>query len=162
MEVSRQTVSSRVRVRFRCFSYENSRRSFFRYWAGFALAASWAGVETVAFAEIDSYASRVIERHFPRVRNYGRVQDVPAIGGVWLVTGGVPCQPASVAGKRRGTEDDRWLWPEALAAVERVRPACIRRSLTLLEWATIQHRSRRCFALTAAAGIKRMIEAENL
>ena len=85
---------------------------------GFALAASWAGVETIAFAEIDNYASRVLQQHWPDVRNYGRVQDVPALSA-WLVTGGVPCQPASVAGKRRGASDDRWLWPEALAAVER-------------------------------------------
>jgi DNA (cytosine-5)-methyltransferase 1 len=92
---------------------------------GFALAARWAGVETIAFAEIDPYASRVIKRHFPGVRNYGDVRDVPAIKGVWLATGGVPCQPASVAGKRLGTADDRWLWPEALAAVERIRPTWV-------------------------------------
>jgi DNA (cytosine-5)-methyltransferase 1 len=89
---------------------------------GFALAAKWAGVETIAFAEIDSYASRVLKRHWPNVRNYGDVRSVPAMDA-WLVTGGVPCQPASVAGKRLGTADDRWLWPEALAAVERIRPA---------------------------------------
>lgn len=91
---------------------------------GFALAARWAGVETIAFAEIDSYASRVLERHFTGVRNYGDVRNVPAMSA-WLVTGGVPCQPASVAGKRLGTADDRWLWPEALAAVERIRPAWV-------------------------------------
>jgi DNA (cytosine-5)-methyltransferase 1 len=85
---------------------------------GFALAAHWAGVETIAFAEIDPYASRVIERRFPGVRNYGDVRHVPT-RSAWLLTGGVPCQPASVAGKRRGAEDDRWLWPEALAVVER-------------------------------------------
>lgn len=91
---------------------------------GFALAARWAGVETIAFAEIDSYASRVLQRHWPRVTNYGDVRNVPTLDA-WLVTGGVPCQPASVAGKRRGAEDDRWLWPEALAAVERIRSAWV-------------------------------------
>ena len=84
---------------------------------GFALAARWAGVETIAFAEIDPYASRVLQRHWPNVRNYGDVRNVPELSA-WLVTGGVPCQPASVAGKRRGAADDRWLWPEALAVVE--------------------------------------------
>lgn len=92
---------------------------------GFALAARWAGIETIAFAEIDPYASRVLQRHWPGVVNYGDVRNVPTIGNVWLVTGGVPCQPASVAGKRKGTEDDRWLWPQALAAVERIRPAWV-------------------------------------
>ena len=100
---------------------------------GFALAARWAGVETIAFAEIDSYASRVIEQHFPGVRNYGDVRSVPGLSA-WLLTGGVPCQPASVAGKRRGAEDDRWLWPEALAAVERINPTwlCLENPLGIL------------------------------
>jgi DNA (cytosine-5)-methyltransferase 1 len=84
---------------------------------GFALACQWAGVETIAFAEIDPYASRVIERHFPGVRNYGDVRNVPS-HSAWLLTAGIPCQPASVAGKRRGAKDDRWLWPETLAVVE--------------------------------------------
>lgn len=92
---------------------------------GFALACRWAGVETIAFAEIDGYASRVLQRHWPNVRNYGDVRDVPAMRSVWLVSGGVPCQPASVAGKRRGAADDRWLWPQALAVVERIRPAWV-------------------------------------
>lgn len=101
---------------------------------GFALAAEWAGVETIAFAEIDSYASRVIAKQFPDRTNYGDVRNVPAIPGAWLVTGGVPCQPASVAGKRLGTKDDRWLWPEALAAVERIKPAwvCLENPLGIL------------------------------
>jgi DNA (cytosine-5)-methyltransferase 1 len=100
---------------------------------GFSLAAVWAGVKTIAFAEIDPYASRVIERHFPGVRNYGDVRNVPALDA-WLVTGGVPCQPASVAGKRRGAEDDRWLWPEAIAAIERIKPTwvCLENPLGIL------------------------------
>lgn len=100
---------------------------------GFSLAARWAGVETIAFAETDNYASRVLERHFSGVRNYGDVRNVPAMDA-WLVTGGVPCQPASVAGKRRGAEDDRWLWPEALAAVERIMPSwvCLENPLGIL------------------------------
>lgn len=68
---------------------------------GFSLACQWAGVETIAFAETDSYASRVLQRHWPGVRNYGDVREVPAFESVWLVTGGVPCQPASSAGKRQ-------------------------------------------------------------
>jgi DNA (cytosine-5)-methyltransferase 1 len=100
---------------------------------GFALAAQWAGVETIAFAEIDPYASRVLQRHWPNVRNYGDVRNLSGLSG-WLVTGGVPCQPASIAGQRRGANDDRWLWPEALAAIERLQPAwlCLENPLGIL------------------------------
>lgn len=91
---------------------------------GFSLACQWAGVETIAFSEVDSYANRVLQRHWPNVRNYGDVRNVPDLNA-WLVTGGVPCQPASSAGKRQGAADDRWLWPEALAAIERIRPSWV-------------------------------------
>lgn len=84
---------------------------------GFSLACEWAGVETIAFAEVDPYASRVLKRHWPGVRNYGDVRGFPRLSA-WLLTAGVPCQPASVAGKRKGAADDRWLWPETLAVVE--------------------------------------------
>jgi DNA (cytosine-5)-methyltransferase 1 len=89
---------------------------------GFALAARWAGVKTIGFAEIDSYASRVLAKNFPGITNYGDIKNVPAIDNVWLVTGGFPCQPFSVAGKRAGTNDDRWLWPEMAEVIERVNP----------------------------------------
>lgn len=89
---------------------------------GFALASKWAGVETIGFAETDDYASKVLAKRFPGIRNYGDVRSVPALDDVWLVCGGPPCQPASSAGQRRGTEDDRWLWPEALSVVERIGP----------------------------------------
>ena len=89
---------------------------------GFALACRWAGVQTVAFAEIDDYASRVLAKNFPGVTNYGDIRNVPPTDNVWLVTGGFPCQPFSVAGKQRGADDDRWLWPEMAACIERIRP----------------------------------------
>jgi len=82
------------------------------------MAAEWAGIETIAFAEIDTYASKVLEQCWPLVRNYGDVRNIPELSA-WLLTGGPPCQPASLAGKREGATDDRWLWPEALAVVER-------------------------------------------
>lgn len=84
---------------------------------GFSLACKWAGVETIAFSEIDPYASRVLQRHWPGIRNFGDVRSFPSMSA-WLLTAGVPCQPASVAGKRQGAADDRWLWPETLAVVE--------------------------------------------
>ena len=91
---------------------------------GFALAAEAAGWDTVGFAEVDDYASRVLKRHWPDVPNYGDVRNVPAMP-VDLVTGGFPCQPFNTAGKRKGTADNRYLWPEMLAVVRRCRPAWV-------------------------------------
>src|SRR5215831_4242950 len=82
---------------------------------GFALAASWAGYETVLFVEIDPFCRRVLRKNFPGVPIHDDIRtlsacDVP--GPVDLLTGGFPCQPVSLAGQRRGAADDRWLWPE--------------------------------------------------
>ena len=91
---------------------------------GFSLAAEAAGWRTVGFAETDDYASKVLKRHWPDVPNYGDVRAVPA-RPVGLITGGFPCQPFSLAGKQRGAEDDRYLWPEMLGVIARCRPAWV-------------------------------------
>ena len=91
---------------------------------GFALAAQAAGFETIGFAEIDNYASAILKRHWPNVRNYGDVRTVPAIR-CDLITGGFPCQPFSVAGKQRGTSDDRFLWPAMLDVIKKCQPAWV-------------------------------------
>jgi len=54
----------------------------------------------------------------PDIRDF----DGTRFRGATLLTGGVPCQPASVAGKRKGTADDRWLWPEAIRVLAEVKP----------------------------------------
>lgn len=91
----------------------------------FALACRWAGVETVGFAEIDDYASKVLAKNFPGVTNYGDIRNVPDGLPAWLITGGFPCQPFSVAGKQRGASDDRWLWPEMAGVIDRIRPSWV-------------------------------------
>jgi len=93
---------------------------------GFTLAAGWAGFETIGFSEIDPYCVKVLERHWPHIPNYGdlrRADFAGFRGRVDVLSAGVPCQPASLAGKRRGSRDDRWLWPSVLDVTERVRPA---------------------------------------
>ena len=89
---------------------------------GFALAARWMGWETVGFAEIDLFASKVLEKHWPGVPNYGDIANVPAGIEADIITAGFPCQPYSCAGKRLGAEDDRAIWPLVIAVVRRVKP----------------------------------------
>ena len=90
---------------------------------GFALAASSNGVRTVAMCECDSNCRKFLRQAwglapFPDVRKFkGRPWR-----GCWLLTAGVPCQPASRAGQQRGAEDDRWLWPEAIRVATEARP----------------------------------------
>jgi len=90
---------------------------------GFALAAKWAGFRTVVMCEINDDLRGFLENEW-RVPVIRDVREFPAedYRGADLLTAGVPCQPASVAGKRRGAADDRWLWPQSIDIIERARP----------------------------------------
>lgn len=94
---------------------------------GFALAARWAGFRTVCFSEIDDYASAVLRKHWPSVPNLGDIikANFSPYTGATLLTGGFPCQPFSVAGKRAGASDDRFLWPRMLEVIAAVQPTWI-------------------------------------
>jgi len=98
--------------------------SLFSGIGGFEIACEWAGMEIVGQVEIEPFCQKVLAKHWPHVKRMGDIKQVRGdeFGAVDIIIGGVPCQPASVAGKRRGTEDDRWLWPEALRIVRTVRP----------------------------------------
>jgi DNA (cytosine-5)-methyltransferase 1 len=89
---------------------------------GFALAAQWAGFSTVGFAEVDSFCTKVLKKHWPQIKNYGDVRNINAIGHLDLITGGFPCQPFSNAGKKKGTQDDRYLWPEFRRIIQSCHP----------------------------------------
>jgi DNA (cytosine-5)-methyltransferase 1 len=91
---------------------------------GFSLAFEAEGFQTIGFSEIDPYASAVLKKHWPEVRNYGDVRNVPRVRCA-VLTGGFPCQPFSLAGKRRGKADDRFLWPAMLDVIKRCRPAFV-------------------------------------
>lgn len=96
---------------------------------GFSLGLErTGGFRTVAFCETDPFCQKVLTKHWLEVPCYG---DIKTLTGERLradgiipdiITGGPPCQPASLAGQRRGEADDRWLWPEALRLVAEVRP----------------------------------------
>lgn len=126
---------------------------------GFALAAQWAGFETVGFCEREPYAQQVIKERFgavladaPELQRNGCEHNagsnskkrvpVSQLGnggcprlhhdiftlngadyaGIDLITGGFPCQPFSVAGKRLGAADDRAIWPQMLRVIDEARP----------------------------------------
>ena len=87
---------------------------------GFGLAAQWAGIENVWANEIDGFCCKVLSKNFSNLKIYER--DIREIGKhnlepVDIITGGFPCQPFSHAGKRKGKEDYRYLWPEMFRVV---------------------------------------------
>lgn len=107
--------------------------SLFSGIGGIDLAAHWAGMETVAFCERESFPVKVLQKNFPGVPIYDDVCTLTAdqlkedgiIGdgrAIDIISAGYPCQPFSNAGKRRGKEDDRHLWPEVARILQEVRP----------------------------------------
>lgn len=104
---------------------------------GFSLAAEWAGIETVAFCERDPYCQKVLKRHWPDVPIFDDIRTLTRqtlieegvidseSSAIDLVCGGFPCQPFSLAGQRRGKDDDRHLWPEMLRVIDELRPSWV-------------------------------------
>lgn len=102
--------------------------SLFSGVGGFDLAAEWMGWENLFHCEINEWCQKVLRFHFPKSIQYDditRTDFTPWRGKVDVLTGGFPCQPFSTAGKRRGAEDDRYLWPEMLRAIREIRPAWV-------------------------------------
>lgn len=91
---------------------------------GFSLAFESVGFRTIGFAEIEPYPSAVLKKHWPDIPNYGRIQNVTPekVGCFDVFTAGFPCQPASMAGKRRGAGDERFLWSECFRILREFRP----------------------------------------
>ncbi|NBW17616.1 MAG: DNA (cytosine-5-)-methyltransferase [Caulobacteraceae bacterium] len=94
---------------------------------GFALAAKWNGYRTVGFCDNEPYAQAVLKKHWPEVLCHKDIREVRGdlYAGVTLLTGGFPCQPFSVAGKQRGKDDNRYLWPEMLRVIQEAKPSWI-------------------------------------
>ncbi|MBU2395729.1 MAG: DNA cytosine methyltransferase [Gammaproteobacteria bacterium] len=91
---------------------------------GFTLACHWNGIQTDVMCEIDERCRQFLERTWPGIPIIPDIREFDGSRwrGRFLLTGGVPCQPASRAGKQRGKDDDRWLWPETLRIVSEARP----------------------------------------
>jgi DNA (cytosine-5)-methyltransferase 1 len=94
---------------------------------GFALGAKWAGLKYNGhyFSEVDDYAVKIYQKRFPESIPIGDIREVnysrlPSED--WYVSGGFPCQPHSVAGKKQASKDKRDLWPECRRMLRDLRP----------------------------------------
>ena len=89
------------------------------------VAAEMLGWENVFHCEINPFGRKVLDYYFPKAKSY---EDITRTDfsewrdRITVLTGGFPCQPFSYAGRRRGSEDDRYLWPFMLRCIEQVRP----------------------------------------
>ena len=102
--------------------------SLFSGIGGFEIASGWAGFETIRQVEINEYCQKILQKNFgdvPRSRDIKNVKGmelVEEVGQPALITAGCPCQPHSIAGCRKGSCDDRDLWPETARCIDEIRP----------------------------------------
>jgi DNA (cytosine-5)-methyltransferase 1 len=93
-------------------------------YGGLDLAAeAYFGAETIWCAEMDKYASQVIEQRF-NIPNYGNIKEIDwaSLEPIDILTAGYPCQPFSHAGYRKGTDDERHIFPYILEAISILKP----------------------------------------
>lgn len=125
--------------------------SLFSGIGGFDLAAQWAGWTNVASCEINSFGRRVLSHYWPEAYHHDDIKTLTGeiteheaqkrYGPDWradgvILSGGFPCQPYSLAGKRLGKEDERHLWPEMCRVIREIKPDWIvgENVLGLVNW----------------------------
>jgi DNA (cytosine-5)-methyltransferase 1 len=102
--------------------------SLFSGIGGFELAAEWMGWYNTFHCEFNEFGSKVLSHYWPESKHYGDItkSDFSEFRDrIDILTGGFPCQPYSTAGKRKGKDDARHLWPEMLRVIREVRPRYI-------------------------------------
>lgn len=102
--------------------------SLFSGIGGFDYAAEQMGWENAFHCEINEFCQRILKYYWPNATSYADITKTDFSiwrGRVDILTGGFPCQPFSQAGNRKGKEDDRYLWPEMLRAIDEIRPTWI-------------------------------------
>ena len=99
--------------------------SLFSGIGGFDLAAELMGWENVFHCEWNEFGQKVLKHHFPQADSYADICKTDFRkyeGSVQIVSGGFPCQPFSQAGRRKGVDDERYLWHEMLRAIQEIKP----------------------------------------
>ena len=102
--------------------------SLFSGIGGFDLAAEWMGWENVAHCEWNHFGQKILKYYWPNAISYDDITKTDFTihrGHIDILTGGFPCQPYSVAGKRKGKDDERHLWPEMLRAIREIQPSWV-------------------------------------
>jgi DNA (cytosine-5)-methyltransferase 1 len=98
---------------------------------GFSIGLEKVGFNTIAFCEKEDYCRMLLQKHWKGVKIYNDIKECKGkeiketYGRVDILTGGFPCQPYSVAGKQKGTADDRYLWPEMFRVIKEVQPTFV-------------------------------------
>lgn len=99
--------------------------SLFSGIGGFDLAAEWMGWENIFHCEIAEFPRKILKYHFPKSICYEDIKKTDFTkhrGEIDIISGGFPCQPYSNAGKRKGKDDDRHLWPEMCRVIREIQP----------------------------------------
>ncbi len=102
--------------------------SLFSGIGGFDLAAQWMNWTNVFHTEWNEFGQKILQHHFPQSISYHDIIKTDFTihkGTIDIITGGFPCQPFSHAGKRKGTDDERYLWHEMLRAIQEIQPTYV-------------------------------------
>jgi len=102
--------------------------SLFSGIGGAEVAASWMGWHNAFHCEIQEFPRKVLEYWFPNSESYEDITKTNFAkwhGKVDVLTGGFPCQPFSLAGRRKGADDNRYLWPHMLRAIREIQPTWV-------------------------------------
>ena len=102
--------------------------SLFSGLGGFDLAAEWMGWENIFHCEWMEFPRKVLDYHFPNADSHidiCKTDFKKYANKIDILTGGFPCQPFSMAGKRKGTDDERYLWGEMLRAIQEIKPTFV-------------------------------------
>lgn len=102
--------------------------SLFSGIGGFDLAAEWMGWHNAFHCEINEFCTKILNYHFPDAEHYTDITRTDFSkwrGRIDVLSGGFPCQPFSLAGQRKGADDNRYLWPQMLRAIREIRPTWV-------------------------------------